>query len=350
MTVRRFASVAAVLVAAGLVFAQGAPPTEQPKKDAPAKKEPAKPAAGSLEDTLEKALRNSADIKAAESKVRDAEAELNRVRQQVLTRATALHTDLNLAKRMLAVAENALTAANNRTAKVGPDGSTDAITARTDAILAAEAMVAKHRGEVEKLEAELKSIRGEFAIKNANRFLGTIGLEEASWEGTILNGARLVTPTDAIWLGASELRPWANLSAGPPPARPVQAPMAERIRKFLETEVSFQEVLKESRADVSLGSLVDGLLRTTKADIPIHKLPAAAEQQCLIDLEAKGTLPVGAMVQLFEDNTPDARIVIRDYGLLVTHKDRVPEGAIRAVDFWKGKETKNAEPKGSEKK
>jgi hypothetical protein len=42
--------------------------------------------------------------------------------------------------------------------------------------------------------------------------------------------------------------------------------------------------------------------------------------------------------------------VVRDYGLLVTSKDRVPEGAVRAVDFWKGKETKKADPKGSEKK
>ena len=79
MTIRRLLPLAALLLAAGLVLGQGAP-----KKDVPTPK----PAPGSLEDTLEKALRNSADIKAAEAKVRNAEAELNRVRHQVLTKAT----------------------------------------------------------------------------------------------------------------------------------------------------------------------------------------------------------------------------------------------------------------------
>ena len=66
-----------IVLSAGLALAQPGP-----KKD-PAPKEPAKPAPGSLEDTLDKSLRNSADIKVAEA-MRDAEAELNRVRQQVL--------------------------------------------------------------------------------------------------------------------------------------------------------------------------------------------------------------------------------------------------------------------------
>ena len=56
MTVRVFGSVSAVLVAAGLVLAQGNPPKDPSKKDIPARKEPAKPAPGSLEDTLEKSL------------------------------------------------------------------------------------------------------------------------------------------------------------------------------------------------------------------------------------------------------------------------------------------------------
>src|SRR5438132_11962619 len=104
MTVR---SIAVMLLAAGLAFGQGpakkdAPPKEPPKpapgsNDSTPKERP-KPVPGSLEDTLEKALRNSADIKAGEAKVREAEAQLNQVRHQVLTKATVLHSDLNLAK------------------------------------------------------------------------------------------------------------------------------------------------------------------------------------------------------------------------------------------------------------
>jgi hypothetical protein len=330
MTVRRLVPFAVLLLTTGLVFGQGTP-----KKDA-GPKEPAKPAPGSLEDTLEKALRNSADIKAAESKVRDAEVELNKVRHQVLSKATALHSDLKLAKRMLAVAEQSR-ALQEQLLKSG--------VAKGDAVLASEAMVEKHRGEVEKLETELKSLRGEFALPEHRAAIHSVAF---SPDGQLI----AATEPDGkvrIWDGVTgwELKylEKAMSQSNRGSAQAVQAPMAERIRKFLETEVLFQEVLKESRADISLGSLVDGLLRTAKADIPIHKISPAADERCVIDLEVKGTLPVGAMLQLFEDNAADVRIVIREYGLLVTTKDRVPEGAVRAVDFWKGKEAKKADAK-----
>src|SRR5829696_7960046 len=145
MTIRRLLPLAALLLAAGLVRGQGAP-----KKDVPTPK----PAPGSLEDTLEKALRNSADIKAAEAKVRNAEADLNRVRHQVLTKATILHSDLNVARRMLDVAEATAKEAE-RLVQIGA--------ANRDSVPAVRAVVEKHRGEIEKLEAELKSLRGEFA-------------------------------------------------------------------------------------------------------------------------------------------------------------------------------------------
>jgi hypothetical protein len=96
MTIR---SITVLLIIVGLAFGQ------QPAKKSPATKAPPKPEPGSLEDTLEKALRNSADIKASEAKVREAEAELNKVRHQVLTKATAVHNDLSLAKRMLTLLE-----------------------------------------------------------------------------------------------------------------------------------------------------------------------------------------------------------------------------------------------------
>src|SRR5262249_24336780 len=59
-----------------------------------------KPEPGSLEDLLDKALRNNADIRAAEAKVREAEAELNRVRHQVLAKIVGARNDIDAAKKM----------------------------------------------------------------------------------------------------------------------------------------------------------------------------------------------------------------------------------------------------------
>jgi hypothetical protein len=335
-------SVAALLVAAGSVLAQGQPPNEQPKKDAPAKKEPAKPAPGSLEDTLDKSLRNSADIKAAEAKVREAEAELNKVRHQVLTKATALHSDLNLAKRMLAVAEQTL-ATQERLTKQG--------VAQVDGMLAAQAIVEKHRGEVEKLEAELKSIRGEFALSRHRGVVSSVAfspdgqLLAESLEGSVrlwdaVTGKLIVDRDAPAW-------EWSRLAA----TAALQPTMAERIRKFLDTDVSFPQLLKATNGDLSLGGLVSTLQTLTKSDVPIHKVQNVADQRWNVDLEAKGTLPVGAILQSFEDQAPEIRIVVREYGLFITPKDRVPEGAVGVVDFWKGKvQTPKSEPKGPEKK
>ena len=139
MTAKRIIPLAVIVVTAGLLVAQ--PPA--PPKDKPMPKADAKPAAGGLEDTLEKCLRNSADIKAAEAKVRESEAELNRVRHSVLTKATALHNDLQLAKRMLVFAEETYA----QQSKLHAAGTTS-----TETVLAARAALEKQRGEVEKIE------------------------------------------------------------------------------------------------------------------------------------------------------------------------------------------------------
>jgi hypothetical protein len=329
MTVRRILPLAALLIAAGIVLAQ-----VPAKKDA-APKEPAKPSPGSLEDTLEKALRNSADIKAAEAKVRDGEAELNRVRHQVLTKATVLHTDLNLAKRMFSLSEDQF--ARLRSADASPAD-----------LVAAQTAIEKHRGEVTKLEAELKSLRGEFAIKSiafspegaalySEAVDGTVRVWDAK-DGSLL---RTVGVGKVLW----DYSPAASKS----PA--VEAPMAERIRKFLDTEVAFEQLVAAAKGDLPVREMATILLQLAKADIPIHQVSPAGDARWATDSDVKGKLPVAAVLQLAEDQSSEIRIVVRDYGLLITPKDRVPDGAVRAVDFWKGKDVRpKEEAKPAEKK
>jgi hypothetical protein len=338
MTVRRLAPLAALVAAAGIVVAQPPAKTDPaPKKDAPpAKKEPAKPAPGSLEDTLEKALRNSADIKAAEAKVREAEAELNRVRQQVLTKATALHADLNVAKRMLAVAEQTL-AIQERMAANGQAGVTDRLTAL--------AMVEKHRGEVEKLETELKSLRGEFAFKGVPASLTFSPTGDALW--IIDLDGRLGVSDVTSGAIDQRVRPWTADAFRPIPiggakTPAVQTPMMDRVKRMLDKEVELNS--RESAAPDALKAVLD----QAGGDIPLRDTLPANQHVGTVTL--KGKLPVGAWIQAVEDSDPELRVVVRDYGLLVTTRDRVPEGALRVQDLWKGNYAEVKPKKVDEKK
>jgi len=326
MTVRRLIPLAAVLAVAGLVLAQ--PPAKKdapPNKDAPAAKEAPKPAPGSLEDTLDKALRNSADIKAAEAKVRDADAELNRVRQQVLTKATALHADLNLAKRMLALAEQSL-AVQDRANKQGATG--------LEALLAAQAMVEKHRGEVEKLEAELKSLRGEFALRGHN----SLEIKSVAFDpdGRFL-GAVDMDGTVRVWDVNGKVSPYplAELKGTVAPAAPaVKAPMLDRVKKLLDQEVAY------AVENATVAQSLRGVLEEARTDILLRVL--ALDDNPVVTL--KGKLTVGAWIEAIEDTDPSLRLLVRDYGLLLTTKDRHPDGALRVQDVWRGNYTELKKP------
>ena len=317
MTIRRLLPLAALLLAAGLVLGQGTP-----NKDVPTPK----PAPGSLEDTLEKALRNSADIKAAEAKVRNAEAELNRVRHQVLTKATALHTDLNLANRMLDVAQ----AAMDETERLVKAGSV-----RGDTLLAARAVVEKHRGEIEKLEVELKALRGEFALRHHASVLSVA----FSPDGQRISG---MAPDGTVRLwdtitGEVVLDPASAAQLKAAPAAP--GSMAERVRQLLDKEMELQL----GGATIA-GAVQDLMALASKPAIPVRDtLP----NKQAVDANLAGKLPVGAWLQAIEDSAPNVCIVVREYGLLVTPRDRVPAGAIGVSELWK---MKKAETKGADKK
>jgi hypothetical protein len=283
-------------------------------------KQPSKPAPGSLEDTLEKALRNSADIKAAEAKVREAEAELNKVRHQVLTKATALHSDLTLAKRMLSVAEQSLA----RLSELHKSG-----TVSGEAMMSTESQVTKYRGEVDKLETELKSLRGEFAIKG---MMGPVGFD-SPWINRSI-------PYDAVHLWAAmenyqqpSLDRWRPI--GPSvfdaytikPAA-VKTAMAERVRKLLDQEV---ELSVQNR---NISEAFQLLLEVAKTDIPYRDIFGATAS----DFSLTGKMELGAWFQALEDSDPNVCIVVRDYGLLLTKKDRKPSGAVGVSELWKAKE------------
>src|SRR5262249_45592845 len=110
--VASMAAFALLMVGSGVYGQQ--PPTdekEKPKttpaagKDTPARGKPGQPAAPSPEEMLTKALKDNPDIRVAEAKLREADAELNRVRLQVTQKVIAFHRSLEAQKGLVELAE-----------------------------------------------------------------------------------------------------------------------------------------------------------------------------------------------------------------------------------------------------
>src|SRR5438132_13243758 len=89
--VRLAAAVIAVVACGGLAFGQADSTKARTHPTEASKPKQEKPTA--LDEMLAKALRDNPDIRVAEAKVREGEAELNRVRLQVMQKVVALqHT------------------------------------------------------------------------------------------------------------------------------------------------------------------------------------------------------------------------------------------------------------------
>jgi hypothetical protein len=212
---------------------------------------------------------------------------------------------------MLSVAEQTL-AINERANKSGQ--------VALESLLAAQTMVEKHRGEVEKLETELKSLRGEFAVTVRSAAFVNDKLFAAWADGSV-----------RVWDPNGKVFPYpltdVKGTAGPT-APAVKATMLDRVKKLLDTEV--EAAIK----DVAVPDALHALLEQAKSDIPLRVLLREGAVDGKVTLT--GRLTVGAWIEAIEDSDPAVRLVVRDYGLLLTTKDRRPDGALSVQDLWKG--------------
>jgi hypothetical protein len=280
---------------------------------------PKKPEPGSLEDLLDKALRNNADIRAAEAKVREAEAELNRVRHQVLAKIVGVRNDIDSAKKMLGYSERLLELARKANSS-------------QQEVQAAIVAVDKQKAEVTKLENDLQALTGTWKTIHDLAFSpdGKL-LYSAVTDGTVriwdLQHGRLADSSSTI----------ALLALGQSMGGGVQASMAERIKAALDKTVKMTAIPNE----VPVADALAAIIQKGNIDVPFRPVgkPGAAPTTLM-----SAELPFGAWLQALEDSDPNIRFVVRDYGILVTTKDRIPDGAITVHDFWKRGEKGKADP------
>lgn len=76
----------------------------------------------------------------------------------------------------------------------------------------------------------------------------------------------------------------------------------------------------------------------------VQPLEATSEPAAPCQTEAREKAERVAWLQLFADGTTNSRILVREYGLLITHKDLSPPDAMSVFDFWNQKPEKKAEP------
>lgn len=275
---------------------------------------PKKPSPGSLEDLIDKTLKNNADIRAAEAKVREAEAELNRVRHQIVAKVATLKHDVTTAKKMLEFTEKqaALVAEASRRGASSPQE-----------VQAALAAVEKQKADLARLETEMQSLTGGWKT-----VIGSMAFSPDGRQLFVGNPDGTVRIWDArTGMHLNEVN--FNLTWEVDRSATVQTPMAERIKAALNKTVKI-EAFKE---EVPLSEALAYLIQKAGIDVPFRPIGKVDDVQVSL---MKGDLPLGAWLQVFEDSG-DVRFVIREYGILVTASNRVPKGAISVQDFWKQK-------------
>jgi hypothetical protein len=261
-------------------------------------KKPAKKSV--LEEMLEQALRHNPDIKVAEAKLHEAEAELNRTRLAVTQKVATLYAALDAARKGVEAAETDL-ARVSRAYKAGTVAEGE-LHAAVRAVAVAKAALAKAEAEVPYLLGKAAEDDNRRAAARALAFLAA------------MRDAEMVRDLDRIiearWQLSSESR---------------TGPMAERIRKALDSTVTLNYRNKPAT------EILTEVFK--KADVPLH---LRVKLEGNLTLESKEPLTLGAAVQMFQDflDTP-VRFVVRDYGILVVDARSLPSDAVVLHTFWK---------------
>jgi hypothetical protein len=257
---------------------------------------PAKPKPSELEQMLAEALVHNPDIRVAEAKLREAEAELNRVRFQVLQKVSTLYHVVQAQREMIGAAEHSLQTAS-------PQGRDNI-----------RLTLAQEQAKLASLQAEMPAVLGRPPQSaSTNKGGGDTGNTATQ---ALIDLFQVPTST----------RLWSKTV--PVQVELTQGAMADKIRKALDTPVTvdfhgapLSEVLRffEDRMGVSFHNV----------------LPRNPRETDQLNLHLT-RVPLGAALQALED-TFDQHLcfVVRDYGILVTTREKAPRGAMLLHDFWK---------------
>lgn len=261
-----------------------------------------------LQDLLAAALKTNPDIRVAEAKVRDAEAELYRARMTVLNAIVTMRHDINSAK---AVAEEAAARyERDLELKKRVQGSI------SDAELSAsKAAMLKFKFDADSRQAQLDAIVGKNTAK------------AGEWQRLLEQGAAPRDPRP----------PLTQTSSKQSTPLAVSEDMAKKL------DVLGAMVRVEFTDNFVDGTTVLDLLREHAKGINIQE-NFAKPDKVNVKLRLTEKVPLGALFEWAEDQC-GWRFVIRDYGIVVTNRDAVPPaGGVMLLDYWRKNRTQPKTP------
>jgi hypothetical protein len=238
-----------------------------------------------LDELYALALKHNAAIRAAEGKVREAHAALDRTRSEYLALIAQAHHELESARELDQEAKNRL----NVELRLGPGVSS----------------------EREMSDARLTRVRTKLELAKAEGVLMTLvgkPLGEASTFDPMMRSDDVYGPRQAAT----------------PPA-PAQLP--ETVRKALDAKVTV-EFQDAPASDVieHLQDLIQG--------VNLHLASNANIKDRKMTLRLKEKVPVAGVLQWLEDAL-DVKCVLRDYGIVVADRNAIPPGATLLLDAWR---------------
>ena len=329
------ALVALVLGSAGM----GEPPAVTKKDDGKKPAEEKKPS--QLEELIAQALQGNPDVRVAEAKMREAEAELNRTRLQAIQKVVAHQHNIETLEAATKTAEARLRVAEANVQLGGAerDRVSEIIkkgVAPKSELDAAQAKLAQAHADREAARADLQAAKAALAKAQSELpyLLGkaTKGDRQAQVLDELYDLADRQSAMRRLYLRdlAAAKDVWKAAGLALP-----QGTVAEKLRQALDAPVSLKF------EGLSLGSVLKEMAaHGGVAIVPASGLPS--------DLYNKGVtldvnnLPRGACFQLLEDLT-GVQFGVREYGIVAT--DNLPPGVMPLHDFWKGGEKPKADDK-----
>lgn len=257
-----------------------------------------------LEEMLEQALKHNPDIRVAAAKMSEAEAELNRTRLQTTQKVVALYYAIDTQKKVVEHQDTKF----KRVQLLSQRGA-NAVT--HEEFEEAKQALALAKAKLAELEAQLPALVGKMAAGEGKDAEYRLYLE---WLDERREDLGFYPPAKALTRKAQE-------------TQKVQGPLAERMRKALETPIKadYQQA-RLSRVLMDLEKRTPGLL--------IHG--AERFRDADVTLQLKEEMPVAAILQALGDYT-DRTFVVRSYGILMTTKDLLPPGAMTIDEFLRQK-------------